>query len=275
MTSSGNQEFWERAIRDLWVKSLDDGTETFLAGGDDFSRFAPNWSSDGLRLVYTRFRPRAVQTDPPSRLVTESVSGGQEETLTAGSTREYAFDWSADGTGILGNCQTPKPERYSICLFPIAAAPRAETQPRVVTSHPDYNLWQMKFSPDQHWVSFNALNTTGRTVSTIYVVPASGGDWRRITEGSYWDDKPRWSPDGRTIYFVSNRTGFFNVWGIRFNPANGDTLGAPFRVTDFESPGRMIPPVVALMEMSLSTDRLVVDITEASGNIWTLDNVDR
>src|SRR6266545_3688432 len=76
VTSSGNQEFWERAIRDLWVKSLDDGTETFLAGGDDFSRFAPNWSSDGLRLVYTRFRPRAVQTDPPSRLVTESVRGG-------------------------------------------------------------------------------------------------------------------------------------------------------------------------------------------------------
>jgi len=27
----------------------------------------------------------------------------------------------------------------------------------------------------------------------------------------YWDDKPRWSPDGKTIYFVSNRTGFFNV----------------------------------------------------------------
>lgn len=234
-TSSGNQEFMERAMRDLWVKSLDDGTETFLAGGDDFTRFGPNWSRDGLRLAYTRLHARAVQTASPSRLVIKSVDGGQEEILSAGSTLEYASDWSTDGAWILGNCTLPRPERYSICLFPVAAAPRAETQLRVITSHPDYNLWQMNFSPDQRWVSFNALNTTGPTVSTIYVVPASGGDWIRITEGSYWDDKPRWSPDGRTIYFVSNRTGFFNVWGIRFNPANGEPAGDPFRVTDFET----------------------------------------
>lgn len=132
-----------------------------------------------------------------------------------------------------------------------------------------------ELSPDQRWISFNALNATGPAGSTIYVVPASGGEWIRITGDRYWDDKPRWSPDGRTIYFISNRTGFFNVWGARFNPANGRPVGEPFRVTDFESPGQMIPPVLALTEISLAADRLVLDITEASGNIWILDNVDK
>jgi len=33
----------------------------------------------------------------------------------------------------------------------------------------------------------------------------------QYSDGKYWEDKPRWSPDGRTIYFVSNRTGFYNV----------------------------------------------------------------
>ena len=42
-----------------------------------------------------------------------------------------------------------------------------------------------------------------------------------------WADKPRWSPDGRTIYFVSRRvTGFLNVWGIRFDQTKGEPVKA-------------------------------------------------
>ena len=78
-----------------------------------------------------------------------------------------------------------------------------------------------------------------------------------------------------TIYFISNRTGFLNVWGIRFDPAQGKPLGQPFRVTAFESPGRMVFTGVGSLEISLSRDRLVAPIMEVSGNIWMLDNVDR
>ncbi len=271
---SGDQEFWERSLRDLWVKSLDDGAEILLAGGDDFTRFHPTWSRDGLRLAYRRFRPR-VQPPSEGSIVIKSVGGGEEEMLTSfGLSGEYAFDWSADGW-VLGNSNLPVAGHHSICLFPVTAAPHAEAQMREVTSNPNYALWQMNFSPDGRWISFNAVKATGPTGSTIYVVLASGGDWIRVTEGRYWDDKPRWSPDGRTIYFVSNRTGFPNVWGIRLNPATGVPVSEPFRVTDFDSPSQMIPNVSATMEMSLAADRLAVNITEVSGNIWVLDNVDR
>ena len=77
--------------------------------------------------------------------------------------------------------------------------------------------------------------------STLYVMPAAGGPWTRITDGKHWDDKPRWSPDGKTIYFVSGRSGFFNVWGIRFDSTKGKPVGEAFRVTAFENPGLMIP----------------------------------
>ena len=96
---------------------------------------------------------------------------------------------------------------------------------RVIASHPEYHLWQGRFSPDSRWISFNAFKRTDGATSTIYVVTPSGGPWIRITEGQYWDDKPRWSPDGKTIYFVSNRTGFLNVWKVRFEPTSGQTLG--------------------------------------------------
>ncbi|HEY9504045.1 MAG TPA: hypothetical protein VIR01_20565, partial [Pyrinomonadaceae bacterium] len=145
---------------------------------------------------------------------------------------------------------------------------------RVVTSHPEYNLFQARFSPDDRWVCFNAVKAGN--VSTIYVVPSSGGEWTRITEDNVWSDKPHWSPDGKTIYFLSNRaTGFYNVWGIRFDPQRGKPVSEPFRVTSFDSPGKVVWSNLGSAEITLSADRLVVPITEVTGSIWVLDGVDR
>jgi hypothetical protein len=190
---------------------------------------------------------------------------------SANNTPDLAWDWSADGEWLLGGSQRQTPGRTLICLFPIAAAPHAETEMRVIASHPENNLWQARFSPDHHWISFCAAKAAEAGVSTIYVVPASGGEWVRITEGTYFDDKPRWSPDGKTLYFISSRTGFFNVWGIRFDPASGQPMGEPFRVTTFENPGQMILSNVRYMQMALAADRLVLPITEVSGGIWILE----
>ena len=120
--------------------------------------------------------------------------GGAEQTLTTPSMANISvWDWSFDGKWILGGSDH-QPGRHAICIFPIAAAPQAEKQMRMVTSHPDMNLYQARFSPDQKWISFIAAKAIEAGISTIFVVPASGGEWRRVTEAKYFDDKPRWSP---------------------------------------------------------------------------------
>ncbi|MGH9841215.1 MAG: winged helix-turn-helix domain-containing protein [Blastocatellia bacterium] len=261
----------------LWEKSLDDGRETLLRPADDFTRYSPRWSRDGLWLVYRRDRG----TDPGQvrfefSIVQTPAGGGDEQLVTYPSRfDEFAYDWSADGEWILGNSERHSPGRYLIGLFPLRAAPHAENQMRVVTSHPEYSLWQPRFSPDERWICFNAINTTEAGVSTIYVVPSSGGDWTRVTDARHWEGKARWSPDGKTIYFVSNRTGFFNVWGVRFDLRTGKPAGEAFRVTEFESPGRMVLPLLGRMELALAAERLVLPIMEVSGSIWVLENVDR
>lgn len=157
-------------------------------------------------------------------------------------------------------------------MLPVAASPRAEAQMRVVASHPDDNLYQARFSPDDHWISFCTAKMNQAGTTTIYVVPANGGDWIQITDGHHFDDKPRWSPDGKMLYFISNRTGFFNVWGIRFDPIAGKPVGDPFRVTLFDSPGQMILEDVRIMELAIAADHLILPVMEVSGNIWVINN---
>jgi hypothetical protein len=76
------------------------------------------------------------------------------------------------------------------------------------------------------------------------------------------------------IYYLSDHAGFFNVWGIRFDPTAGKPQGEPFQVTSFESPTLRLPKV-PVTEFSLTEDRLFLPLWQSSGGIWILDNVDR
>ena len=46
----------------------------------------------------------------------------------------------------------------------------------------------------------------------IYTMPANGGEATAITSGVAWDMQPRFSPDGKSIAFISDRDGADNVW---------------------------------------------------------------
>jgi Tol biopolymer transport system component len=146
---------------------------------------------------------------------------------------------------------------------------------RKITSHPTYDLAQSHYSPDGRWIVFEAFKESPKVESTLYVIPAMGGAWIPVTDGRYWDDKPRWSPDGKMIYFVSARGGAFNVWGIRFDPIDGQPVGESFQVTAFKNPTLIIPDKINFVELSLTQDKLVLAMEERSGSIWFLDNVDR
>jgi len=266
---------------ELWVKSLVDGRETLLVAADDFRRTNPIWSPDGSRLVYLHSRlvsPRQTEIDPQTdrSLALRLVNGSDEHLLTSPVRgRQSPTDWTPDGKWILASSEQRTPGQVALCLFPVDAAPNAETQARVIASQPEYSLWQGRFSPDGQWISFNAFKSADAVASTIYVVSPSGGPWIRVTEGQYWDDKPRWSPDGKSIYFVSNRTGFFNVWKVRFDPASGKILNQPVRITDFENAAHMLMPNFVHMEIALTADRLILPMTESSGGIWIMENVDQ
>jgi hypothetical protein len=159
--------------------------------------------------------------------------------------------------------------------MPLAAAPNAETEARKIIADHAYDLQQAHFSPDGQWIAFTAtVNSPLAPESTIYVMPAKGGPWTRITEGQ-WDDKPTWSPDGTMIYFFSNAGGFLNVWGIRFDRAKGKPVAKPFEVTAFEKPSLMFFPHPGAIGLSVQQGSLISTLSELSGSIWVMDNVNQ
>jgi len=60
-------------------------------------------------------------------------------------------------------------------------------------------------SPDGSRVLFDLLGD-------IYELPLAGGEAKSLTSGMAWDMQPRYSPDGASIVFTSDRGGGDNLW---------------------------------------------------------------
>ena len=77
-------------------------------------------------------------------------------------------------------------------------------------------------SPDGRWVAYDVTTpdlAAGVRRTDLMLVPAAGGDARRISADSLGGRSPRWSPDGAALAYVTTRGGTPQVW--IYEPATG------------------------------------------------------
>jgi Tol biopolymer transport system component len=179
-TTSGNVDIW---LQDLTRK----GALTRLTSAPTPDIY-PIWAPDGMRLAYGG----AGEGGFAIKLI--SAAGGESTVAFDGPLAEVPMDWSRDGRFILYKEQSEKRTHlWALPMSPIdkpfAVAPLSEAA--------DERAGQ--FSPDGKWVAFES-NESGRYDIYVQAFPKPGARTVVSTDGGL---QPRWSPDGKELYYVT------------------------------------------------------------------------
>src|SRR5438874_2259080 len=93
-------------------------------------------------------------------------------------------------------------------------------------------------SPDGKWVVFSATDVdleANTKISHLWIVPASGGESKRLSETPNHEERPRFSPDGKHLIWTSKATDPTQIWMCDFDPNAGVLAGKPHQVTNIST----------------------------------------
>ncbi len=114
-----------------------------------------------------------------------------------------------------------------------------------------------------------------KSVTTVFLVPvedppAPRDQWILIEDDGPWIGAPRWSADGSSIYYISERDDFLCVWGQHLDPATKIPVEDPFPVVHAHgSQMKMMPFVKHMWNVEVGADRLVFNAGELTGDVYT------
>jgi len=174
---------------DIWLIDLERGGSsrfTYDSANDQL----PTWSPDGAWIAFSSNRPGR------NNLYLKSVRGavGSEELLLDTPNNKQPQHWSKDGRFLLYYEIDPQTGRDLWALERTGGS----WKPRVV-ANTQFEERSGQFSPDGRWVAYET-NESGRFEVVVQSFPEPGARWPVSTSGGMY---PRWSADGREIYFMT------------------------------------------------------------------------
>lgn len=119
---------------------------------------------------------------------------------------------------------------------------------------------QPSWSPHGYRIAYWGLPIEGSGQRDISTISATGGDIVRVTNDKAVDWSPIWSPDGKYLYFSSDRGGSMNLWRVSIDEKTGKTTG------EFES---ITTPSRWSSQLSISKDgnHVLFSAREVQANI--------
>ena len=93
-------------------------------------------------------------------------------------------------------------------------------------------------SPDGKWVVFDCVDVdleANTRISHLWIVPANGGESRRLNPTPNHEERPRFSPDGKRLIWTSKATDPTQIWMCDFDPGSGVLVGKPHQLTNIST----------------------------------------
>jgi dipeptidyl aminopeptidase/acylaminoacyl peptidase len=171
------------------------------------------------------------------------VDGGEAEQLTSEKGSIDSFEWSPDGKSIAFVMSDPKteeeekadkekrdarvvdenPKLARLYVMPVEKDPDGRRPAKKLTSG-EVHVTSLDWSPDSRMIVFSHQRTPKVFEhNDISVVPSAGGDVKPLVVTNASEADPRYSPDGRSIAYVTSDdppTWAFTAW-VRVIPADG------------------------------------------------------
>jgi len=198
----------DKNASDIWMTSWD-GRETVRLTTSKESESSPRWSPDGRFLAFLSSRD---DDNEVSQVWLLPRSGGEAEKLTSEKGGVEDYDWAPDGKRMVLVVADPDPENQAD--EGSSKKTRKTKKPIVV---------------DRYQFKVDVEGYLGKRRKHLSLLEVAGRSVQVLTTGDADELLPSWSPDGKTIAFVSkrmaesDRTDNWDIWAVEPKP------GAPAR----------------------------------------------
>ena len=233
------------------------GIYVAVIGGDkslqltrDRGDCCPTWSPDGSQIAFLRYSEKSF-----SIYIVPALGGTEHRVYEGPAGAAERLTWSGDARLVVfSECSAANPTRVRISALSLPdSSIRALTDPP-----PGYLDRNPTYSHDGSHIAFIRSTVAGVT-NDIFVMPASGGEPKRVT----FDNRPvmgppAWTPDDREIVFSSDRGAATALWRISANGGTPSPVAGPVGAATWPS----IPAKKGL---------LVYEQSLSNANIWRLD----
>lgn len=230
----------------IWMAQTS-GRKQLLAQADNTNHVLPStgyrlaWSPDGRQLAYVAADPPDPKesTDPihitrylykfiagrddnrRSHIYILDVAAKRSRKLTDGPYYEHTVDWSPDGKEILFESNSGPLDELEFNYDIFAADAQTGKQRRLTNTRSQE--YQAVWSSDGKWITYLGTKrdiTCSETTmedTHVWVIPASGGQGRELPGSLQLDRRalrPRWSADGRSVYFIAQDRGNVDLYKV-------------------------------------------------------------
>jgi tricorn protease-like protein len=240
---------------DIWFYDMETGKERALAS-TPWEDSHPYFTPDGSKIFYL--------TLEPSKQVINVLP------LDTGVSERFCDDcglpmaWSPDGKRIYFHRRDTAAGHWK--SIDVVSRELAN-----VFRHPKVYLGTLRISFDGKWLAgyLPTGPTEGRAPILVAPIRSSfvgESEWIEVTDGSGLDSTPWWSPDGGTLYFLSQRDGFVCIFTQSLDKVTKRPVGKPRAIAHFHGVQHTLRRVG--FGPGVARDKLVFTMSETNANIW-------